>query len=241
MLEKFNKAISAYLIQDQGVALRVKCVAYPDSSKHYADVVVVSASTLTFSIDGTADSTVGTAGVITISSGVITLGALVDAINLSANWKAEIVAGLRADAVNGSQLLARTTSTFKMGISKDLYWDSSTHLSMEYVLEPGSFLTDEQRGGYRVGFKRFKGQCDVGSGTLTLYVYEIPADHNGTYAVIKGTWAMTDDTELDTGAQDVSRVQSDYGKLLLVRITGGTDFPDTDIRFQVEGEVEGKV
>ena len=147
------KSVGARVVADGSVKLRIRCVAYPESSANYADAVLVSATSLTLSVNGVADSTVGSSGVLAFAT-YTTLGALVDAINLSANWEAEIVAGLRTDAVDGSELLARSTSVFRMFQEVSLYADSSDSgvYKLQYLLEPGRSLklsTARQMQSYR--------------------------------------------------------------------------------------------
>jgi len=237
------KAIGGALIQDEGVALRIRCVGYPESSKHYADAVVVAATSLTLSIDGTADSTVGASGVLLFAT-YTTLGTLVDAINLSANWEAEIVAGLRSDATDGSQLLARSTSTFRMSEEKSLYWDSSLHLSLDFLLESNlPFETvskadskkSQARSQHRVGFQRALCKDDNSGDALTVKVYEVKPDKATAWKTLLNE-AVTDATEKDTGAQyGTARFHSDFGNSLLVRFAGATTFSDTTCYLKVEG------
>jgi len=228
------KAIGRRVVADEGVALRICCIAYPESSKHYADAIVVSATSLTLSIDGSADTTVGASGVLAFAT-YTTLGTLVDAINLSANWEAEIVAGLRSDAVNGSELLARSTSTFRMFQTLELKFDSSDGgvYGISFLLEP-DLEFDFNKSEHRVGLKRVRWLSNtVSAEAVTLAVYELKKDKAVSQrTLLAGTAA--DNTEGDTGLIDDVLVHADYGNSILVRITS-TGWADSGAYLQCEG------
>lgn len=218
--------IGKYVIADGTAKLRIRCVAYPESSAHYADAVVVSASSITLSVDGTADSTFGTAGVLDITAAAYnSLGEVVDAINASANWEAEIVAGLRSDAVNGSELLARSTSTFRMYEEVRIYADSSDSgvYRLGVLIEPGKpFETvhglDSQQTYHqnRVGINRIRALVNTSdAGAADLTVYELKPDKASALRTL-ANWLPADDTEKDTGAVDGAFIQADYGNSLYV-------------------------
>lgn len=230
------KYIGGRVVADGTPKLRIRCVAYPESSKHYADAVVVSATSLTLSIDGSADTTVGASGVLAFAT-YTTLGTLVDAINLSSNWQAEIVAGLRTDAVNGSELLARSTSTFRMYQTINLYADSSDSgvYKVGFLLEPNEpfsdFVTDLKA---RVGLVRHRSLVNTGSGEATsITAYELKPDKASAYKTL-GTWAGADNTEKDSGQTDLPIAQADFGNSILVEVTS-TGWVDSGAYLDVQG------
>lgn len=230
------KYIGSRVVADGTVKLRIKCVAYPESTAHYADAVNVSATSLTLSIDGTADATVGTAGVLAYAT-YTTLGALVDAINLSANWKAEIVAGLRTDAINGSELLARSTSTFRMHQVVNIYADSSDSgvYKVGILLEPNEAFENvvtDLKG--RVGLVRHRSLVNTGSGeATTITAYELKPDKASAYKTL-GVWAGADNTEKDSGQTDLPIVQADFGNSILIEVTS-TGWADSGAYLDVQG------
>jgi len=241
--------IGAHVVADETIKLRLRCVAYSAGSYHYADAVLVSAATLTLSIDGTADSTVGASGVIDLTSGSYdTLGELVDAINLSSNWEAEIVAGLRSDTVNGSELLARTTSTFKMFEEVDIKADSSDNgvYGLSFLLEPGMpFETihglDSQQSYHqnRVGLQRIRALCNTNAGeVISIGIYEVKPDKASAYKTL-GIFAGTDNTEKDTGTTDSILFHAGFGNSLLIKLLStGTGWIDTAAYLDVQGVKE---
>jgi len=231
------KKTGAALVQDQGVALRIRCVAYPESSPHYADAVNVAATSLTLSIDGAADATVGATGVLAYAT-YTTLGALVDAINASANWKAELVGALRSDSTGSSTLLARTTSTFKMFKDVNIYFDSSVIVHLDYLLEAPAFSSRELRAITRVGLSRIIAKNNNSGDALAVKVYEV--DHAKSSSTLLAQFDVADDTEKDSGATDELLLQSSYGKELLVRFIGATTLSDTNCYLRVFGERETK-
>lgn len=238
-----GKSLSERVIADGTVKLRVRCVAYPKSSAHYADAVVVSATSLTLSIDGTADSTVGTAGVLAFAT-YTTLGTLVDAINLSSNWEAEIVAGLRSDAVNGSELLARSTSTFKMYEEVKLYADSSDSgvYRLGFLLEPGEAF-DYVHGSsaiksweqHKVCLNRVRALVNTSdAGAWDLTVYELKPDKAAVYKTL-AAYSTADDTEKDTGATNSEQFESEYGNSILV-VASDAAWADSGAYLDVQGK-----
>ena len=233
-----KKAIGARVVADGGIALRIRCVAYPESSAHYADAVVVSATSLVLSIDGVADTTFRGATGTLLFSAYTTLGALVDEINSSSNWNAEIVAGLRTDAINGSELLARSTSTFRMFEETDLHFDSSDSgvYGISFLLQSGiAFEKDaDVLVKHRVGVKRVKWLCNTASGAVvTLACYELEPGHAASIGTLVADSAA-DNTEGDTGAADEPIAHAGYGNDILVRIVS-TEWVDTAAYLDVMG------
>lgn len=233
------KAIGRVLAADQGVALRIRYVGSPESSTDYADAVLVSATSLVLSVNGTGDSTVGSSGTLAFAT-YTTLGALVDAINLSDNWEAEIVAGLRSDAVNGSELLARSTSTFRPYQSVELTWDSSDGgvLGIDFLLEPAdAFARPEQREAHRVGFRQLLAYVNTSGGqAINIYVYELKPDKAAVHRTL-AQYSAVDDTALDSGLVEDVIAHADYGNSILVRFRG-TGWVDSAAYLRVFGQVE---
>ncbi len=228
--------IGVALVADQGVALRLRYVGSPESSPDSADAVLVSATSLTLSVNGVADSTVGSAGVLAFAT-YTTLGLLVDAINLSANWEAEIVAGLRTDAVNGSEMLARSTSTFRPFQTVELKWDSSDGGvgGIDYALESfPEFSRSSVRGQHRVSFERLIALVNTGdSSATTIYVYEVEKDRASVVRTL-AQFSATDNTQLDTGEVDFP-IHAEWGNDILVRFRNGGGWADSGAYLRVQG------
>lgn len=227
--------IGRRIVADQGVALEIRYVGSSQSSPDYADAVLVSATSLTLSVNGSADDTVGSSGVLAFAT-YTTLGLLVDAINLSANWEARIVAGLRTDAVNGSELLARSTSTFRPYTTVELKWDSSDNgvLGLDFALEavPG-FSRSALHAQARVAFERIIAYVNTSGGeTIQAYVYEVAPDRASAIRTLK-QFAVADDTEKDSGEVDFP-VHAEWGNDILVRFRG-TGWVDSGAYLEVEG------
>lgn len=231
-----RKSIGRVLAADQGMALRIRYIGSPDGSKDYADAVLVSATSLVLSVNGVADTTVGTTGTLLFAT-YTTLGALADVINLSANWKAEIVAGLRSDTVNGSELLARSTSTFKPWTEVDFYWDSSDNgvLGIDFLLEPApAFSRPDQVKSHRVGLKRIRALVNSNAGEdIQIYVYELLPNKAAIYRTLD-QFTATDNTAFDSGVVDEPLVHADFGNSLLIRFRG-TGWIDTAAYLRVSG------
>lgn len=233
-------AIGRVLAADGGVALQIRYVGSPESSPDYADAVLVSATSLTLSVNGVADSTVGATGVLAFAT-YTTLGALVDAINLSDNWEARIVAGLRSDAVNGSELLARSTSTFRPYQAIDLFFDSSDNgvLGIDFVLEPGleDFARPTQEKLRRVAFKRLQAYVNTSAGqSIQIYVYEVGPDRAAVLETL-AQYQVDDDTPFDSNDVATAVANAKYGNSILVRFRG-TGWVDAAAYLRVFGERE---
>jgi len=239
------KNIGGTVTTNLGQALRLRCVGYAESSAHYADAVLVSNTSLVLSIDGVADTTVGSGGTLAFAT-YTTLGKLVDAINLSDNWEAEIVAGLRSDAINGSELLARSTSTFRMYQTVVIYFDSDDNgnLGFDFLLEPNQeFEYVHGTAGlksykqHRVGFYRAKLLVNTNAGeTIDIVVSELRPDKASVYKEL-ARFTATDNTEKDTGATTVPLVHAGYGNSILVRARG-TGWVDASAYLHVFGVKE---
>lgn len=217
-----EKAVGSRIVADQGVAFRIRYVGTPESAAGYADAVLVSATSLTLSVNGVADSTVGASGVVAFAT-YTTLGAVVDAINLSSNWQAEIVAGLRSDAVNGSELLARSTSTFRPFVTVELPWDSSDGgvLGLDVLLEPGeAFGSADRAVQHKVGLTRVIGLVNTSGGeSINITAYELKPDKAAVFKTL-ATFIAADNTEKDSGATEVPLVEAGFGNSILVRFRG---------------------
>jgi len=240
------KAVGGRVVADGSIKLRIRCIAYPESTKHYADAVVVSATALTLYVDGAVDSNVGASGVLAFAT-YTTLGTLVDAINISGTWEAEIVAGLRSDTVSGSELLARSTSTFRMYEEISLYADSSDNgvYKVSYLLEPGQafeYVRTKVAPSYkthRVGLQRLKGLINTNAGeAIYMTAYELKPDKASALKT-SGTWEGTDNIEKDTGATDDVMVHAGYGNSILIDLySTGTGWIDSGAYLEVQGKRE---
>jgi len=241
-----GKRIGERVVADGTVKLRIRCVKYGESTPHYADAVVVSATSLVLSIDGVADTSfAGGSGTLLFAT-YTTLGALADQINSSANWEAEIVAGLRSDTVSGSELLARSTSTFRMWQEVSIYADSSDNgnYGLDVVLEPGQAFdyvhgknfAGKQFNQHCVGVLRVRGLCNTNAGeVISIQVHEVKPDKAAVYKLL-AQFDGTDNTEKDSGQANEVFVTANYGNSILVRIRStGTGWIDSGAYLDVQG------
>lgn len=232
------KGIGAVRVADQGVAFRIQYVGSPESSQDYADAVVVSATSIVLSVNGVADTSFAGASGTLLFATYTTLGLLVDQINTSSNWKAEIVAGLRSDTINGSELIARSTSTFRPFLTVEFTWDSSDNgvLGLDVLLEPGLPFEKELLSSaklHRVGFQRAIGLVNSNAGEeITISVYELKPDKATTYKTL-ASFIATDNAEKDSGL-NAPVLHADYGNSILVRFRG-TGWIDTSAYLKVFG------
>lgn len=243
-----RKSIGRHVIQDQGVALRIRYVGSPQSSSDYADAVLVSATSLVLSVNGVADTSfAGGSGTLAFAT-YTTLGTLVDQINSSPNWEAKIVGGLRSDSTGSSNLLARSTSAFKPWTTVELYWDSSVYGFLTVLLEPGEDFDSVVKANsvksqnksaqlHRVGFKRLICNDNNGGTAMTAVVTELKPDHASTFRTLLSV-AVADNTEKDTGLQNEPKFHADFGNDLLIKFGVSGDFVDSSCYLSVEGTRE---
>lgn len=229
---------SAALVADQSVGIAIRY----QGSQASATVTVVSATAITLKHGAAGseagDSTVGSSGAVAFAT-YTTLGAVVDAINLSPNWHAEIVDGLRADAVNSSQLLARSETTLSPARTQvlPLYWDTSAHLSLDYAISARRTNFDASQLGKTSVFQEARALCNIGSGALSVKVYSVP--RNRASSTLLAEYAVADNTattcNIGGGIGDLRSVKA--GEDLLVRFVGTGDFPDSGAYLNVAGYV----
>lgn len=225
---KFNG--SAALSADESVGMTIRYIGEEDSA-----TVTVAAGVVTCKSGDAGseavDSTVGVAGVVDPAT-YTTMGDMVDAINKSPNWRAELVDAKRDDA-SAAHLVNLSEYTLSPKREPyELYVDTSGIL---YT----SWLISHRRGDYKktqVGkqafLNRVKALCNVGSGTLTLTIYEV--DKTNTVVRVLGTFAGTDNVELDTG-EYAEPLISQHGNSILVRYEGSVDWPDSGMYLRVQG------
>jgi hypothetical protein len=226
---------SSLLVADQSVAIAIRYKGTQASA-----TITVASGDITLKHGAAAaeaaDSTVGVAGVVADGT-YTTLGAMVDAINKSPNWQAEIIDGLRSD-VSTAALLALseyTLSPVRKEV-KGLFFDTSAFLSISYAIDWRRL--NFNRSGKRMGAQPFvdqvRARCNTGSGTLALRVYQ--TDTKRAESLLLTQVVPADDTA--TSLFDVAHsLSADPGKILLVRMTGSVDLPDTGIYLDTNGYV----
>jgi hypothetical protein len=182
------------------------------------------------------DTTVGAAGVVADQT-YTTLGAMVDAINQSGNWRAEIIDGLRADVSTAAlKTLSEHTMSPTRGEVLTLFTDTSAYLALTYRISARRdnwFVS--QKGKVSV-FMQSRSLCDIGSGVLSLNIYDV--DQTSGTTVKLASFTASDNTELSALiAGGVGELRSQVGHDLLVRFVGTGDFPDTTCYQSVAGYV----
>lgn len=226
---------SGVLVADQSVAIAIRYKGSQASA-----TVTVASGDITCKHGAAAaeavDSTVGVAGVVADGT-YTTLGAMVDAINQSLNWQAEIVDGLRAD-VSTAALVARSEHTMSP-VRKEvlsLFFDTSAFLSIGYRISARRTNFDMTQKGKVSVFVQARTLVNIGSGALTLTVYDV--DRTSGTSTALATFAGTDNTELVAQiAGGVGELRSAPGNDLLVRYTGSGDLPDSTAYHNVAGYV----
>lgn len=191
------------------------------------------------------DSTVGASGVVADGT-YTTLGAMVDAVNASSNWQAEIVDGLRADT-STNILLARSAYTLSptRGEVLGLLADTSVALCLTYRISARrlnfsrSQKKASQGGPFQSVIRQANGLVDITAGTISLRLYEVSADNRT--ATLLTAKALSDNTAADlfTTLSAAGNVRSNFGSDLLVRLITTTDFADATTNYlEVNGFIE---
>lgn len=184
-----------------------------------------------------ADSTVGASGVVADAT-YTTLGAMVDAINLSPNWRAEIVDALRADtSANTLKAVSETTISSPRKTVVPLYIDSSVALHLSYRISARRTNFNRRQKRSQSILRQARALVNVGSGTLLLRVYEMTP--NSDTATLLAEFTGADNTELvaPTGAFD-AYIRSNTNRDLLIRYITSVDLPDSGAYLDVAGLIE---
>lgn len=224
---------SARIVADQSVGMVVKYIGSEASA-----TVTVDATGITFKHGAAAaeavDSGIGASGVVADAT-YTTMGAMVDAINISSNWRAELVDVLRADATaNTLKALSEYTLSPKNEVVK-LYMDTSVSFNLTRVISArrGNFAkTQKNKQSF---LQAMKGLVNIGSGTLAMTVYDVTADRSTAVKLFEA--AGTDNTELAVTTFVDSPLMSDWGHDLLIRYAGSADCPDSGAYLEVAGYV----
>lgn len=228
---------SAGFVADSSIAIAIQYRGTQPSA-----TVTVSSGDITLK-HGTAaaetvDNTVGASGVVADGT-YTTLGAMVDAINASPNWHAEIVDGLRSDVSTAAlKTLSETTLSPVRTQVLGLYFDTSAFLSLSYRISARRTNFNRKQDGRQSVLKMVKTLVNIGSGTLTFTVYDV--DKTSGTAVTLYTETAVDNTELVapfTSQVGEGSFRSEVGHDLLVRITGSVDCPDSGAYLRVNGEI----
>lgn len=224
---------SARIEADQSVGMVVTYIGSEASA-----TITVDATGITFKHGDAAseavDSGIGASGVVADAT-YTTMGAMVDAINISSNWRAELVDTLRADSsANTIKALSEYTFSPKNEVVK-LYMDTSVSLNLTRVLSARRGDFGKTQRNKQSFLQTIKALVNVGSGTLTLYVYDVTMDRSTTKLLFQA--AGTDAAELSDITFVDSPLLSDWGHDLMVRYTCSVDLPDTGAYLEVAGFV----
>jgi len=170
-----KQTVSRHVVDDGPVSLVIMYIGSQVSA-----TVTVASGDITFkhgaaaaeAVDATIDSGGDDDGVIDVSDTTAdTLGEVVDLINGSANWKAYIKDGIRADASAG--LLARSETTLTPNVTETpLYSDTSTDLELSIRIGSRTKVNGTEENS-AAELLRVISTNTFGSGTSLIQVYEV--------------------------------------------------------------------
>lgn len=185
----------------------------------------------------TVDNTVGASGVVADGT-YTTLGAMVDAINASPNWKAEIVDGLRSDASAAAlkTLSAVTLSPVRTQVL-GLFADTSASLNISYRISARRDNWNMSQKGKQSILKESKSLVDITSGALSFSVFNVDPRSGATRLLASGVPSDNSEFTYNVGSGN-GELRSDVGCDLLVRVAGSANLPDTGAYLRVAGFVE---
>ena len=219
-----KQSVARNVIDDASVPL---VVMYKGSE--VSATVTVATGDITFkhgasgseAVDSTIDSGGDDAGVIDVSdANANTLGEIVDLINASANWKAYIKDGLRADT--GAGLLARSETTLVPKVTQTpLYSDTSTDLRLSIrVGSRTSVNGTEENSAAEV--TNIVSKNTFGSGTNLIQIYEVDELLKSETKIFEKSGAATTvEQDFNLVAEGVGSIAvSRTGMHLLVRMIG---------------------
>lgn len=172
-----------------------------------------------------------------------TLGEIVDDINLSADWQAVIIDGLRSDSSNDSLLLLSATQA-KVEDGLKIKWDTDTvGFALTQLVAPEKLRTSIQgylvQGkvkalfpftGTRGEIKRLSGVSTYSSGTSTFELY---SDGQGVAATeVKFFSLAAGATTAEKEALDGDKVPAvgDWGKRLVARLKNSAAMATATLR-----------
>lgn len=219
-----KQSVARNVIDDASVPL---VVMYKGSE--VSATVTVATGDITFkhgatgaeAVDSTIDSGGDDEGVIDVSdANANTLGEIVDLINASANWKAYIKDGLRADT--GAGLLARSETTLVPKVTQTpLYSDTSTDLRLSIrVGSRTSVNGTEENSAAEV--TNIVSKNTFGSGTNLIQIYEVDELLKSETKIFEKSGAATTvEQDFNLVAEGVGSIAvSRTGMHLLVRMIG---------------------
>ena len=202
-------------------------------SEASATVTVSAGGDITFkhgvaaaeAVDATIDSGGDDDGVIDVSdAGADTLGEVVDLINASANWKAYLKDGLRADSANAStgSLLEMAETTLTPNVTEtDLVLDTSKTLNMSIRIGSRTMINGTEEHS-AAEISRIISTNTFGSGTSKIQVYKMnEANDSETkiFEVSGGATTVEQDLELvKNGVGTIAVTKT--GEHLLIRLIG---------------------
>lgn len=184
-----------------------------------------------------------------------TMGEVVDIINGSANWRAVILDGLRADSSNDTlNALSEAAANGVNGLG--LVWDTSVAFKYTLALTPdrnmgayidnnqGQFnrLTSDPYRNTRTVLTLFRGLSTYGSGTSTFQVIDVASNLNTKASALAPTGsettttlysiaagASTVDLSLDASKWGPYGIQGQKGHKLVARINNSAAMSAVDV------------
>lgn len=206
---KNKQSVARHAIDDAPVSLVVMYVGSEASA-----TVTVASGDITFkhgdagseAVDPTIDSGGDDDGVIDVSDATAdTLGEVVDLINASANWKAYIKDGLRADASAG--LLARSETTMTPNVTQTpLYSDTSADLELALRIGSRTSVNGTEENSMAELYKVVS-KNTFGSGTSLIKIYIVDEANKTETKVFEAAGGAT------TVEQTIDFVKNGMGSL----------------------------
>lgn len=169
-----KQPVARHVVDDAPVSLVVMYVGSEASATVTVstDITFKHGDAAAEAVDATIDSGGDDDGVIDISdANANTLGEVVDMINASANWKAYLKDGLRADASAG--LLARSETTLVPNVTQTpLYSDTSTDLRLTVRIGSRTSVNGTEENS-AAEITKIVSTNTFGSGTSLIQIYEV--------------------------------------------------------------------
>lgn len=245
----FNKALAtAVSVQgtvsadDTDVAFVIKYVGSAGTAATENGTVEVSSGDVLLKLGATgaeaADTTItgcgATAGTLDVDNAACnTLGELVDRINLSANWRAYILDGLRSRTTSGATLLTRAaTSAAVPVIGVPIYWDTSVAFIQCAALvpqrNPDGYVTSSRTHPFITNphadwistVYLYRAVSTYGSGTSTQTVYGVTVANSaaGGSETVRTLWSTASGATTASQTLDFSHfgIRTNPGEKLLV-------------------------
>lgn len=222
MKELLSGTKAAMVLADEPVALRLKY-----TGKGTVTTVTVDTDqdiTLVTSDGGTEEFLLAT---------YTTMGALVDAINASEYWSAEILDALRADSTGSSPFVDNAALTITTDGYYDALVDTSVYKALTFRCKYNRGVNKGEHNNHRVKLVEFDYYATLGAAAANrVRIYEFDRANNVETQIYQATSVSATVTTVNFASGKGTTTAGDNNDLI-VRLQDGTSLADSGAYLQV--------